>query len=234
MSYQIQDGKAIIEPFKIKVDGIPAEISGETALLTQEIDYTMKMDLPLNRIPEGVAGQAASLIDQLNNVAGTNFSTGDSIPINIRFTGTIEKPTIGTNYGDVSRNTKENVREEIKEAVKEQTKEVIEDVKEDAKAAGQAEADKIMAEAQHEAGKLIADAKKAADQGKDLAYKEAKKLENDAKGPVAKAAARLAADKIRKETDAAHLKAMDEAKKQSEKILAEAKKKADKKIDSIE
>lgn len=234
LTYAITDGKAIIEPFTVKVDGIPAEISGETTLLSQEIDYTMKMDMPLDRIPGGMVNQATSLLDQINSAAGTNFSAGSSIPVNIRFTGTVDKPTIGTNYGDVTGETKEDIKEEIIETVKEEVQEVIDDAKEDARAAAQAEADKIMKDAQVQADKTLADAKKLADQGKDLAYKEAKALEDGAKGPIDKAAKKIAADKIRKEADAAHVKAMDEAKKKSDQILAEAKKKADEKINSVE
>lgn len=230
LSYEIADGKAIIEPFTVKIDGIPVEIFGETALLTQEIDYTMKMNMPLDRIPGNVASQAQGLLDQLNNAAGTNISAGSSIPLNIRFTGTVDKPTIGTNYGDVSDDAKEGV----KEIVKEEIKEVVKELKEDAKIAAQAEADRIMEDAQREADEYLAAAEKLANQGKDLSYNEAKKLEDSAKGPLAKAAARLAADKIRKEADASLVKAMNAAKKQSDKILAEAKKRAEEKIDSVD
>ena len=234
LSYKIKDGKAIVYPFTVKLEGVPTEISGSTALLTQEIDYLAKMDMPFDKLPGNLAGQAGGLMDKLNNQLGTNLSAGDRIPINIHFTGTVEKPALGTNYGDVAKDAANDVMEEVIETVKEEVQEQIDTAKEDAKAKAQEEADKIMADAQAEADKLLADAKNLADQAKDAAYKEAKKVEDSTKNPLEKAATKLAADKLRKEADKAHDKAMDTAQNQADKILAEAKKKADEKINSVE
>lgn len=234
LSYTITEGKAIVEPFDVKIDGMPATIEGHTTLLTQEIDYTAKMDVPFEKISGNLANQASGLMDQLNSQLGTNLSGGDKVPVNIRITGTMDNPKIGTSYGDVAKGAVEDIKEQVIEEVKEQVEEKIEEVKDDAIEKAREEADKVMEDAQKQADKLLADAKKTADKLKNDAYKEADKVEGSYANVFEKAGKKVLADGMRKEADKAHTKAMNEAKKQSDKILADAKKRGDALIDKAE
>jgi hypothetical protein len=234
LSYLIEDGKAIIEPFVVKLDGIETEISGSTSLISEDIDYTMKMDVPFDKIPSNIVGQASSWIGKLNSQLGSNISIGDKIPVNIRVTGTIDDPKFATNYGDVAEGESPTIKEQVVEEVKEQIKVVIEDTKEKALEEAQAQADKLIADAQKQSDKLFEQGKKSANKLRDSAYSEADKLENKGANFVEKAANKLVAATMRKEADKAYDKAVVEAKKQGDKLVAEAQKKSDALLKSVE
>jgi uncharacterized protein involved in outer membrane biogenesis len=234
LSYKIQDGKAIIAPFVVKLDGIETEIAGSTSLISEEIDYTMKMDVPFEKLPTNLVGQASSWVGQLNSQLGTSFSIGDKIPVNIRVTGTVDNPKLTTNYGDVAKGEDQTIKDQIVDEVKEQVQEVIEDTKEKARAEAKAQADKIMADAKKESAKLVDEGSKAADKVRKAANAEADKLENKGANFVEKAANKVASTTMRKEADKAYDKAVAEAKKQGDNLVAAAQKEADAVLKSTE
>ncbi|NNE55093.1 MAG: hypothetical protein HKN32_03660 [Flavobacteriales bacterium] len=234
LTYLIDEGKAIVDPFTVKIEGVETTISGYTTILNQEMAYDLKMDLPVEKLPGALAGQASGALADLNKKFGTNLSIGDKIPVNVKVTGTVDKPTISANYGEVAKGAAQDLKEELIETAKEEVQEKIDEVKDDAKEKAQAEANKIMEDARNEADKLMADAKSLADQARDAAYNEAQKLVDGAKNPLDKAAKKIAADKIKKEADNAHSKALAEAQKKADNILAQAQQRADEKINSVE
>ncbi len=229
LSYTIQDGKAIVKPFTVKIDGIDTEIEGSTGLLDQAIDYTMKMDIPYNRLPKQATGAMNNLIAQINGKLGSNISMSQKIPIHIRVTGTVTNPKIATNYGDIVKDEIADIKEQVKEEINQK----VDEAKEEARKRARAEADKILADAKKKSDKLLQDAQKLADQGKNEAYKQAAQVEKSYKNVFEKAAKKIAADKIRQQADKAHKSAMDKARQKSASILSKAKKQADAKIAAI-
>ncbi len=233
ITYRFEDGKVVVDPFTVKVDGIPATIEG-TMSFQQELDYRVKMNLPADRLPGNLSSQASGLLGDLNDKLGSNISINAVIPISLRIQGTVEKPTIAGNYGEAIKEQKDDLKEQVKEQVKEVVKEQIDNTKAEAVAKAKEEAAKLMEDAQKEADKIMADARKLAADGKDAAYKEAKKVEDSAKNPFEKAAKRLAADKLREEADKAHDKAIAEAQKRADAVIATAQKQADAKVKAAE
>lgn len=233
VSYKFEDGKVMVDPFTVKLDGIPANIEGSMTF-SQELDYRMKMDIPSEKLPGNLANQASSLLSDLNKKLGTNIAAGTKIPVSIRITGTMTDPKIAGNYGEMIQEAKADLKDDLKDAAKEAINEQVDKAKEDAIKKAREEADKLIADAQKQADKLVADAKKTADNLKTKAYEEAKKVENSAKNPLEKAGKRLAADTMRKEADKAHAKSIEEAQKQADKIVAQARVEADKKIQQAE
>jgi uncharacterized protein involved in outer membrane biogenesis len=233
VSYKFEDGKVIVDPFTVKLDGIPANIEGSMTF-SQELDYRMKMDIPSEKLPGNLANQASSLLSDLNKKLGTNIAAGTKIPVSIRITGTMTDPKIAGNYGEMIQEAKADLKEDLKDAAKEAINEQVDKAKEDAIKKAREEADKLVADAQKQADKSMADARKAADSLKAKAYAEAQKVEDSAKNPLEKAGKRLAADAMRKEADKAHTKSIEEAQKQADKIVAQARVEADKKIQQAE
>jgi hypothetical protein len=233
VSYKFEDGKVIVEPFTVKLDGIPANIEGSMTF-SQELDYRMKMDIPSEKLPGNLANQASSLLSDLNKKLGTNIAAGTKIPVSIRITGTMTDPKIAGNYGEMIQEAKADLKEDLKDAAKEAINEQVDKAKEDAIKKAREEADKLVADAQKQADKTMVDARKAADNLKAKAYAEAQKVEDSAKNPLEKAGKRLAADAMRKEADKAHTKSIEEAQKQADKIVAQARVEADKKIQQAE
>lgn len=234
LSYEIKDGKAIVKPFNIEIDGMKTTIGGSTTLFDQNMDYTMKTDVPFEKFPSNMTSQANNILSQINNKFGSNISAGDKIPIELKITGSISKPKIGSNYGELAKGQVEDLKEEIKDQVKEEIKEKIDDGKEQARQKAQEEADKILADAQKEADKIMSEARSLADKAKAEAYKEADKVEESYQNFLEQAGKKLAADALRKTADSAHEKALNTAQAKADKILLDAKKRSDEKINSIQ
>jgi len=233
ISFEFADGRVFVEPFVVKLDGVPATISGSMSF-EQEIDYDLDMDLPLDKIPGNLGQSAQGLLGSINQALGTSFSAGSTIPVNLKIGGTMTEPKIKSNFGEAIKGEQESVKENVKEAIKEEVKEQIEDIKEDAIAKAREEADKILADAQKEADRLVAQANAEADELRAKGYAEADKLENKGANIIEKTANRKLAEAARKETDKKVQQAKDAAQKKADQIMADARKKADDKIAAAE
>ena len=233
LSYRFENGHVIVDSFKIKLEGIETTIDGSMSF-SQELDYNVKMTVPMSLLPGNLAGQASTLLQGINDKLGSNVSVGTKIPVILKVTGTVEKPIVKGNYGDALQEQKEDLKEQIKETVKEAVEEKIDEVRDEAIAKARAEADKIIADAKKRADNLVAEATKAADNVRNQAYNEAQKVEDSAKNPLERAAKRAAADKLRQEADKARQKAIDQARKQADGIVNDAKNRADAVIEAAE
>lgn len=231
ISFEFVDGRIMLDPFVVKMDGVPATISGSMGF-EQDIDYDIDMDLPLSKVPGNLGQGAESLIGTINASLGTSFSAGSTVPVNLKVTGTMDDPKIRSNFGDALKGEQENVKENIKETVKEEVKEQIKEVKEDAVAKAREEADQILADAQKQADGIVSKANEEAEKIRTAGYDEASKLENKGGNIIEKTANKKLAEALRKETDKKVEKAKEEAQKRADKVMEDARKKADEKIDA--
>jgi hypothetical protein len=251
VAFRITDGVVKVDPFVVKLDGIPATISGETNL-KKEIDYHVDMDIPFEKFPQGAVNQANSLLAMANNKLGTNLSTGNKIPVKLHVTGTVTDPKIATNYGDLGKDMANNIKDELIIQAKEKAAEELTELKDDAIEKAMAEKERLVKEAEAARDKMVAEARAAADRAnkeaaaatkklKDEAYKAAQDVENSAKNPLEKMAKKKLADEARKKADDSYNKAIAEstkktdnlvnsAKAQGDKLVAEANQKGDKLI----
>ena len=233
LSYRFENGRVVVDPFNIKLEGIETTIDGSMSF-AQELDYNVKMTVPLSMLPGNLGNQASALLQGINDKLGSNVSVGTKIPVILKITGTVEDPIVKGNYGNALQEQKEDLKEQIKETVKEAVEEKIDEARDAAIAKARAEADKIIADAQKQANNLVAEATKAADNVRNQAYAEAQKVEDSAKNPLERAAKRAAADKLRQEADKARQKAIDQAQKQADGIVNDAKTRADAVIEAAE
>jgi len=134
-----------------------------------------------SQIPRAALGSAAnSVISGLlatANSKGANLSVGDVIPVNIKITGTIDSPKIGTDLGKAGSNAmndlKAKANEEFnkkKDELEAKAREEADKLKNDAaakvneqKAKASAEADRIKKEQEAKAKAYADSLKKAAD-----------------------------------------------------------------------
>ncbi len=223
VSFVAADGKITIDPYEIKLDGMKTVISGSMGF-NQDIDYLVKMDIPFSKLPQQGTEFATDLLSKVNQL-GTNFSSGQIVPVTIRVTGTMTNPKL--DLRNVGSGMVTDIKEEVKEQVKQLVEDKVEEVKEDATAKAKEEADKLMAEARTQAEKVREEGIKLADKGKKEAYKGAKQIEDAAKKPWEKIAAKAAAGKARKKADEVHTKAVKKANEKADKIIADAQQKAD-------
>lgn len=244
VSYSFRDGRIWFDPYKVKLNKIDTEVEGSTSF-KQELDYTMKMNVPSNIL----GGEAKELFTSaLGAAEGVGVKLGDNIPVNIKIGGTAKDPKITTDLKNQGKNVVDNLVEQGKEKLYEEAQKILDEA--------QKQADKLLAEAKEKAdlvrkeGKQAADkirsegkaaAKKVRDEGSNAGeklrkegYAEAQKLIDDAKNPLAKVAAEKAAEKLRKETDKKADALINEANKKGDGIENEANAKAQKAEDEAE
>jgi len=233
LSFVIRDGKAVVDPFVVKLEGIPTTIYGYTTF-DAGIDYHADLEIPIEKLPSKVGSEATKLTGLINSKLGTNITAGTKIPVKVHITGTVQKPVVVADLKGSAQAATQGVIDQVKEEVKEQVKEIIDNTKEEALQKAREEADKILADAQKQADQIVSQAKTQSDNVRTEGYKQAKDLEDKAKNPIEKAGAKIAADKLRKETDKSADKIVSEAQKQADNVMASARQRADDKLKSVE
>ncbi len=218
IEFEIIDGKGYIKPFEFKIDQLKGSSYG-TIDLEQNIDFDVNM-----AVPTAMLGSAANLL--MGQLAGKLSGLGletqipEKIQMDIKITGTVEKPIIKPNFsGSASTAVKEVIKQQIQEEIEKAKEEVIDRASE--------EAEKIMADARKEADRILKEAQKNIDQLKREGYAQADKLVTDAKNPLEKIAAKAAAVEMKKQVDKQADNLMNEAKKKSDKVLQDAQNQAD-------
>lgn len=151
-AFAIQDGQVIIQPFRMRLAGIPLKVQGKHGL-NQDMDYEIEAAVPRDLIQGNiVTGTALTALDQLAGQAGKlglNISPGDTLNVAINLGGSITDPStrfrlLGTNQGEG-----QSVGGAIVDNLKDQTSERIAAEKE--KATAEAEARIAAAKAAAEA-----------------------------------------------------------------------------------
>jgi vacuolar-type H+-ATPase subunit H len=218
IEYEIIDGKGYIKPFDFRIDQLKGNSFGSIDL-DQKIDFDVNMEVPTAMLGAGAGmllGQIAGALSSL----GIQSEAPENIDMNIKITGTVDKPKITPNFAGLNPT---NAKEVVKETIKEE----IDKAKDEAMAKAAAEAEKIMKEAREKAAALLAEAQKNVDVLKKEGYEQADKLVADAKGMLEQIAAKAAAAEMKKQIDKQAANAMTEAKKQADKIIEDAQKQAD-------
>lgn len=224
MAFKLEDGKVIVSPFDVKLDGMEANVGGSMSF-EQVLDYNVAMKVPTSKLGNNAGQLLDGLVGKANDL-GLNLSVGEFVNMNFKVTGTMDNPSvkpsiIGQEGGAAS--VKEVIKETIEQEIQEVKEEAIKDVKEEARA----QAAKIMAEANKQANAIRAEAKRAADKTRVEGNGAADRLVEEAKGPIAKAGAKIAADKLRKETDKKAVQIEEEADKKAQSLIDRAQTQAD-------
>jgi len=230
LAFKIVDGVVTVDPFTVKLDGVPAKVYGSTTL-DQVIDYNVEMDVPFDRFPSAAVNQASSFIGEINKKLGSNLSVGTKVNVIARITGTVTDPKIGVTSKALGADAVKDLKEQAVEAIKEEVKEKITDLRNEALEKAIAEKERLVREAQSAADQVKREGREASQRVKDEAYKLAKQTEDSAKNPLEKQAMKLAADKIRKEADEAFNRAVAETDKRANNLVKEAEARGDKMIE---
>ncbi|MCD6565375.1 MAG: hypothetical protein J7K53_05485 [Bacteroidales bacterium] len=227
ISFKIIDGRIYVEPFKASLGSIDMVIGGDQGI-DQTLNYLVKMTVPrasfgtgANQVIEGLAAKASA--------KGLKIDPGEKVNVDVKVTGTVTDPKIALDMKSNSENAIKAVKKQVEEKIVKEVEKKKEEVKEKAKEKVNAEADKILAEAEKRAQQVKDNAAKAAEALKGESELRAKQLEKEAagKGMLAKAAAKKAAEKIRTEGDKKADRLVKEADDKAEKIMTEAREKVE-------
>lgn len=211
VGFEVDAGKLQIDRLPVKLGPATGALRGHTGVLDASLDLVLDLAVPAT----AVRGAA------LSELAGRKVETVD---VRARIGGTWAAPTVKVGLG-------ESLKEGVTEVVKEQVGAVVDAALERARAQG----DRLVAEAEKAAEKLVAEAKKQGDRLRDEADAKAKKLVADARGnPLKEAAAKEAAKALRTEADKAADKLEKEAAKKADAGVAAAKKERDRLIAEAE
>src|SRR3989338_5272553 len=63
--FKVKDGKITVTPFKVNLGKISTDVSGYTTL-DQQMDYTMKMNIPKEQIPGAIIKEVEGLLKKAN------------------------------------------------------------------------------------------------------------------------------------------------------------------------
>jgi len=222
ISFSIQNGHIIVEPFDVEVGDVEMVIGGAHGL-DQTMDYDLTMQIPrqyvgtaANDALEGLLAKAAE--------KGVNIDVGNTIPVKARIYGNMDDPQIGLNYGEASGKAKEDLKEKVKDELNKQKEQAEVKAREEAEKRAQA----LIDDAEAEAARIKKEARKAADKVLKEADAEAEKLVDKAakEGMLAKIAAERAAEAAKKEAQKQADNLIKKADEKADKIVEEAREKA--------
>jgi hypothetical protein len=228
--YRIVDGKMITDPFPVKIDRVKATVGGSTAFADHAIDYDMNAQVPSDMFGAAAAQTVAGLLGRANSALGSNFTVPAELDVQVKITGTVEKPIVKPVFAGGQTSVKEAATEVIKQELNEQ----IDKAKEEAIARAREEAARLVAEAQQQADQIKADARREAAAAKAQAYKFADDELAKVTNPLAKVAAKAVADKAKKEADKKEQQFVAEADKRADGLVDSARRKGDELISKAE
>jgi hypothetical protein len=234
ISFTIADGRIYVKPFDIKTGNLKMNISGDQGL-DQTINYVAKTEIPRSDLGSSVN----SLIDNLSAQAaafGVAYKPSETIKVNLKITGTFDKPVIAPFFGSGSGESSDGgVKATVKEVAKQTVDQAVDQAKDKARVEAEAQAAKLIQDAEEQGQRLRDEAAKAATQIREEAEVQAQNLikEAESKGTIARLAAKKGADSLRQTADKKAAQLEQEADAKAIKLVEEAKKKSDEMINKI-
>ncbi|NNC83488.1 MAG: AsmA family protein, partial [Flavobacteriales bacterium] len=92
LDFQFVDGKVVVEPFQVKLDGIESTIGGAMGF-DQQLDYDVTMKIPVEKLGGSVDQLLNGLVGQANAL-GLDFSVGQYLDMAFDVTGPMTDPKI--------------------------------------------------------------------------------------------------------------------------------------------
>lgn len=163
-SFKFVNGRVYVDPFDVKINDIKSTVAGSNGF-DQTIDYTMATQIPRSALGSSANSVISGLISSAN-AKGANVSVGEVIPVNIKITGTVDSPKIGTDLGKMGEKAMDDLKAKANEEFNKK--------KAEAEAKAREEADKLKKEAEAKLNEQKAKAQAEADKAKKEAEAKAK------------------------------------------------------------
>ena len=234
ISFTISEGRVYVKPFDIKTGNLKMNISGDQGL-DQTINYIVKTEIPRSDLGSSVN----SLIDNLSAQAaafGVAYKPSETLKVNLKVTGTFDKPVISPFFGSGSgESSNGGVKATVKEVAKQTVDQTVDKAKDKARIEAEAQAAKIVQDAEEQGQRLREEAAKAAKQIREEAEVQSQNLVKEAenKGTLARLAAKKGADTVRQTADKKATQLEQEADTKANKLVEEAKKKSEEMVNKI-
>lgn len=227
--FRVEDGKLHTTPFDVKLGNIKSKMSGYTTL-DQKMDYKMKMNVPKEEIPAEMLKEVEKAMSKLNSLV-PNLKVADFpnfIPVNVYMKGDIKNPKITTDFKDAllkaAGDLKDNIIDSVKETIKDSVSTIVNEQIDNGKEELEKKRQELLAKAQIEADKVVAEGKRAADAVRAEGDKQAEELIKQAGNNfVKKKIAEEGAKKIRQTAENNAVKIENEAQKRADAIMEKAR-----------
>lgn len=223
-SIRIQEGRLIVDPFRVAVGGLGMSVTGSNGI-DQSIDYGLTIEVPR-------AGLAASVLDGLSARAGAlgaRLASADPVPVRVRATGFVRDPSFDIGLTELPQSARAAVTEAAGAAAQRQLDDArarADTAEAQARRQAQARADSIVAAAERQAETLRAEGVRAAAEVRAQGNRAAEELLARASNPLERAAAQRAADRLRREADERATQIEGEADARATAVVEEARARA--------
>ncbi len=207
--FAIRDGRLHLQPFSVSLGGTTMTVAGSNGL-DQSLQYNLGLKVPRSLMGGGANEAISGLLSKATS-AGVDLGSAAEIPLGIQLGGTIKNPTIKTDLASLPTSVAASATDAVKNAAEQQVN---------------AQAQKLIADAEQQANKIRADAQALSDKVKKEGYQQADSLVAKSKDGLAKIAATAAADQLSKETDNRAAQIVREADQQATSLVSQARKQA--------
>ncbi|HEX2962794.1 MAG TPA: AsmA-like C-terminal region-containing protein [Ignavibacteriales bacterium] len=150
-SFQIRNGRFIIQPFSYKVFSYDVTLSGSNGM-DKSIDYTMNVQIPAGQLKQ----QANQAINRLLK-KDINLVSADKIDVKAFLRGNINNPSVTTSAADIVGGSVKTVQQQVQEQVKQQAQQQIEQKKAEIQKQAQQRVDTVKQQLQKKAQEKLKD-----------------------------------------------------------------------------
>ena len=250
LAFSFTNGRAIVNPFDLKLSGINSTISGSTGF-DETIDYDVMMQVPKAKLGNKANEVAESLFGKAK-LGGKQLTIPDVIPVKFKIGGTVTNPKVAGGLKDKASIMVTDVKDKVGDTIKKTYNAQIDNLMNAARGQGdklkqeaKAQADKLREEgrkatqeAKNKADEIAKEAKKKAEEEADkLANKGANPFEKIANKKLAEAGKKKAIEQIEKTKQKAYTQSeiiSNQAEEKADKLEAEADKQAQKILDAAQ
>ncbi|NNF14591.1 MAG: hypothetical protein HKN72_15290 [Gemmatimonadetes bacterium] len=223
-SMRIQNGRLVVDPFRVDVGGIGMSVAGSNGI-DQSIDYGLTIEVPR-------AGLAGSVMDGLTARAGplaSRLASIDPVPIRVQATGFVRDPSLDVGVADLTQSARNAVTDAAGQAAESQIDDAraqADSTAAEARRRAQARADSVVSAAERQAENIRSEAARAAAEVRAQGDRAAEELLARASNPLERAAAQRAADRLRSEADERATAIEAEADARATQVVEEARTRA--------
>jgi len=114
--FEFSNGKVLVKPFTVKVQGIDMEIGGLQGF-DQSIDYLINMKLPRNLMGDKGNQFVNNLVNQVNS-KGVPMKVGETVNLNLKLGGFFNKPTIKTDLKESAGSLADDLKQQATDFAK--------------------------------------------------------------------------------------------------------------------
>jgi vacuolar-type H+-ATPase subunit H len=195
-----------VKPFDVKMGGVTATVAGSNGF-DQSLQYTMGLRVPRSMLGGAANDALAGLVSKAGSAGG--LATAPEIPLAIQIGGTVTNPSVKVDVSSIASSVTTGAKELVT------TK-------------ANAEATRLVQEADERAAGIRKDAQALADKVKTEGYRQADSLVAKTGGnPLMQMAAKPAAEKLRKQTDDKAAGILRTANERADSLVAAARKQAE-------